>query len=116
LKRTTPIAKHVASPLVGGDIRDKPPIPEEVPAGKYAPGAPQDFREDDGFARVWSNIERGRALGWGTNVEAYFPGGAYQRFTHGTMIFTPSGLGNGKMIWVLFDDGGFVRYRDTFEG
>ena len=66
-----------------------------------------------GFGLVWgTQAWVHNSLGWGTRNEDGPFDGAAQRFEHGTMLFSPVGLGRGKVLYVLYDDGTFDRYDD----
>lgn len=68
-----------------------------------------------GFGLVWNTFPEVRdALGWGTAHEAGPYGGAFQPFENGSMLFSPTGLERGKTIYVLYKDGTFARYDDTY--
>jgi serine/threonine-protein kinase len=67
-----------------------------------------------GFGLVWSNFADVRdALGCPTGPEDGLLEGAYQPFEQGEMLFSQKGLGRGKTIYVLYEDGKFERYDDT---
>jgi serine/threonine-protein kinase len=67
-----------------------------------------------GFGLVWGSFANVRtALGCPTAGEDGPFDGAYQPFARGTMLFSPVGLGRGKTIYVLYDNGTFERYDDT---
>ena len=89
-------------------LLDRPtPEPVKPPPGLVAP--------INGFGLVWNNVPEVRdALGWGTAPEAGPYSGAYESFENGIMLFSPQGLGRGKTIYVLYKDGSFTRYDDTF--
>jgi serine/threonine-protein kinase len=82
------------------------PTPAEPPqAGLYVPVR--------GFGLVWAYNEEIRTqLGYGTAPEAGLFEGAYQQFTGGTMLYSATGLGRGKTLYVLYADGTFERYDD----
>jgi len=83
---------------------DAPPQ-ERTPVGLVRPVA--------GFGLVWDTQEQVRqALGWGTEPEAGRFNGARQEFVRGVMLFSETGLGRGKMIYVLYADGRLEQYED----
>jgi serine/threonine-protein kinase len=88
------------------ELRNLPtPAPAEPPTGLVAPIS--------GFGLVWgANPAVRDALGWGTQPEAGPFAGAYQPFSKGVMLFSPTGLGRGKTIYVLYENGTFERYDD----
>lgn len=86
--------------------RNRPtPTPEQPPEGYYRP--------INGFGLIWGSDDGvGRGLGWATAQETGARGGAFQRFANGAMIYTPTGLGNGKTIYVLLDNGTWQQFDD----
>ena len=81
------------------------PTPATSPPGLITPV--------HGFGLVWGTQAWVRnTVGWGTRNEDGPLDGAAQMFEHGTMLFSPVGLGRGKMLYVLYDDGTFERYDD----
>ena len=80
------------------------PTPSTPPPGLIAP-----IR---GFGLVWSTQTWVRnTLGWGTRYENGPFDGMWQPFEHGTMLFSPVGMGRGRTLYVLFSDGTFERYN-----
>jgi hypothetical protein len=73
--------------------------------GLYAP--------ERGFGKVWRTYPAvSDGLGW---AEAPEQGqtGVYERFEHGTMLYSPRLNGHGAQIYVLYSDGTFATYPDT---
>jgi hypothetical protein len=75
-----------------------------------------------GFGRVYTGIPgMDAALGAPLTPETVLdPYGVRQEFAQGLMLFTPtyiapSGTDFGKTIFVLYADGTFVRYNDTYQ-
>jgi hypothetical protein len=85
-------------------------LPTPTPAEPPAPGLVVPIR---GFGLVWAyNEDIRRQIGYGTAPEAGLLEGAYQRFSGGTMLYSAIGLGRGKSLYVLYNDGTFDRYDD----
>ncbi len=81
-----------------------PPLPEEPPAGAYRPLGP--------LATLWdSSNQTQRDLGYALQETAANVPAAYRSFEHGGMIWR----GDTAEILVLFDDGTWQAYPDTFE-
>ena len=67
----------------------------------------------NGFGLVWGYYADVRdKLGYGVEQEVGLFGGAYQSYTGGIMIYSERGLGRGKTLYVLYNDGSFERFRD----
>jgi hypothetical protein len=79
------------------------PLTGEPPAGLFEPvGA---------FAGVWSaNREIQQRLGWAQSEQAAPVSAAYQPFEHGSMVWR----GDEQRIYVLFEDGRWAVFADTF--
>jgi hypothetical protein len=64
-----------------------------------------------GFGRLWRDrADIRHALGWAKSPERGFAG-AVQQFQRGSMIWT--GV-EERFIWVIYDDGGTLIFRDLF--
>lgn len=88
-------------------LADQPtPTPAPPPAaGLYVPVR--------GFGLVWGYYENVRnQLGYGVEPEQGPLEGARQRFQGGTLLYSQRGLGRGKTLYALYEDGSFERYRD----
>ncbi|MFQ5496158.1 MAG: WD40/YVTN/BNR-like repeat-containing protein [Phycisphaerae bacterium] len=79
------------------------PTPSEPPAGFYRPtGA---------FAEMWAtDPEVRRALGWAAEPEPRQISAAFQPFEGGVMIWR----GDTRTIYVLYDDGSWDGFEDTW--
>ncbi|HEY0735354.1 MAG TPA: protein kinase [Herpetosiphonaceae bacterium] len=91
------------------DVFDSDPEPtEQAPDGLITPAS--------GFGRLWNKDAAIRqALGWATTPEVGFTG-VLQRFDRGMMLFSPAINEHGKRIYVLYNNGTFEVYRDTYTG
>ncbi|HEY0602528.1 MAG TPA: serine/threonine-protein kinase [Herpetosiphonaceae bacterium] len=91
------------------DVFDSDPEPtEQAPAGLITPAS--------GFGRLWNKDTAIRqALGWATTPEVGFTG-VLQRFDRGMMLFSPAINEHGKRIYVLYNNGTFEVFRDTYTG
>ena len=79
--------------------------PLSPPPGLYAPVR--------GFGKVWRNYPAvSDALGWGLQPEVPLTG-VYQRFQHGTMLYSWELNDHGRQIYVLFADGSYTTYPDA---
>jgi serine/threonine-protein kinase len=86
------------------------PLPTPTPDPEPPCRAPMQ----GGFSLVWGSFSDIReALGCPTDPEDGLLEGAFQSFENGSMLFSQKGLGRGKTIYVLYDDGTFERYDDT---
>jgi hypothetical protein len=78
------------------------------PAGLYAP--------ERGFGKVWRLYpEVQDSIGWGTRPEKELQGatsGVYQRFEHGTMLYSWAINGHGRRIYVLYAGGAYSIFDD----
>jgi serine/threonine-protein kinase len=84
--------------------------PTATPAPTPGPGL---FVPVRGFGLVWAyNEEVRNQLGYGTAPEGGLYEGAYQAYTGGTMLYSATGLGRGKSLYMLYNDGTFERYDD----
>lgn len=90
-----------------------PPLPPDTPA---TPTPPAELQTPvDIFGIIWATNPGVRQnLGFALRPQSATIEGAYQPFTGGVMIYSSEGLGRGKTIYVLYDDGTFERYDDTF--
>jgi len=89
------------------------PLPPDTPATPTPPAGLQT--PVDIFGTVWATNPGVRQnLGFALRPQSATIEGAYQPFTGGVMIYSSEGLGRGKTIYVLYDDGTFERYDDTF--
>ena len=80
------------------------PRETDVPAGKIEPVR--------GFGTIWHTIAGVRdALGWGNSPE-YPITGVVQVFPNGMMVYSPPLEGRSARIWVMYNDGSWVRYVD----
>jgi serine/threonine-protein kinase len=98
-----------------GDWRLFPPT-QLTPLPTPTPDPDPPCREpmQGGFSLVWGSFSEIREdLGCPTAPEDGLLEGAYQSFENGTMLFSQKGLGRGKTIYVLYDNGAFERYDDT---
>ncbi len=85
------------------------PIPTPTPADPQPCRAPMQ----GGFLLVWSSQDAVRGeLGCATAPELDLFEGAFQQFDGGAMLYSQKGLGRGKTIYVLYDDGTFQRFDD----
>jgi hypothetical protein len=92
--------------------------PSPTPQPLSSPPAPLDgeppagfFRPVGTFAGVWeSNEELQRWLGWASSEQATPVDAAYQTFEQGVMIWR----GDEERIYVLFSDGVWLAFDDTF--
>lgn len=67
----------------------------------------------NGFGLVWGYYADVRdKLGYGVEQEVGLFGGAYQSYKGGIMVYSERGLGRGKTLYVLYNDGSFERFRD----
>lgn len=91
------------------DVFDSDPEPtEQAPPGLITPAS--------GFGRLWNKDAAIRqALGWATTPEVGFTG-VLQRFDRGMMLFSPAINEHGKRIYVLYNNGTFEAFRDTYTG
>ncbi len=85
------------------------PEPDPVPDDPNSPPG--------GFGRIYYNLPEirnqiGAPL---VPMEILQPYGVLQRFQGGVMVFTPDYRGTGKNIFVVYNDGSFERYVDTFQ-
>ena len=86
---------------------DTPP-PEEAPEGMYKPVR--------GFGTVWGTHSKVRELlGWAVGPEIS-TNGASQWFDNAQLLWSQTGMGQGKRIYVLFPNGIFQRYPDMYNG
>lgn len=82
---------------------------EELIALDPPPGLYEPVR---GFGKVWrENPSIGNTLGWGTGPEIGLTG-VYQRFEHGTMLYSFAVNGHERQIYVLFPNGSYTIYPD----
>ena len=89
------------------------PPPPDTPATPTPPAGLQT--PVDIFGIIWATNPGVRQnLGFALRPQSATIEGAYQPFTGGVMIYSSEGLGRGKTIYVLYDDGTFERYDDTF--
>ena len=66
-----------------------------------------------GFGLVWGyNADVRDNIGYGVEEELGLFGGAYQRYQGGIMLYSERGLGRGKTLYMLYNDGSFERFRD----
>lgn len=101
---TTPVA-----PAAGPSPTPQPLSPLPPPLT----GEPPDgfFRPVGTFAGVWeSNEDLQRRLGWAKSEQAAPVDAAYQTFEQGVMIWR----GDEQRIYVLFSDGSWRVFADTF--
>ncbi|HEX6293210.1 MAG TPA: serine/threonine-protein kinase [Herpetosiphonaceae bacterium] len=91
------------------DVYPSDPEPTDpAPDGLLTPSS--------GFGRLWQKDPAIRqALGWATTPEVGFTG-VIQRFDNGFMLYSPAVNGHGKRIYVLYSNGTFVIYKDTYTG
>ncbi len=69
-----------------------------------------------GFGRLWQKYPAIRgALGWGITPEVGFTG-VFERFEGGTMLYAPAVNGHGKRIYVLYNNGTYRIFADTYAG
>jgi serine/threonine-protein kinase len=69
-----------------------------------------------GFGRLWQKDPAIRqALGWATTPEVGFTG-VFQRFDHGIMLYSAAINGHGKRIYVLYNNGTFDAFKDSYTG
>ncbi|MDW8212628.1 MAG: hypothetical protein RMJ55_03655 [Roseiflexaceae bacterium] len=95
-----------AFPLPGAIAAQHPATPTP-PAGLQTP--------TNTFGIIWATNPGVRQnLGFALRPQSDQIEGAYQPFTGGVMIYSREGLGRGKTIYVLYADGSFERYDDTF--
>jgi serine/threonine protein kinase len=82
---------------------DPPPAETNAPPG--------------GFGRIYYNLPEIRdQIGAPLSpMELLQPYGVIQPFQDGIMVFTPDYRGTGKNIFVVYNDGSFERYVDTFQ-
>ncbi|HEU5015222.1 MAG TPA: protein kinase [Roseiflexaceae bacterium] len=96
--------KHLDFPPDQQQGPDDPPS-ATPPPGTQAPAS--------GFGLVWdSHAAVRQQVGYATAPEAGPFAGAYQPFENGVMLFSPSGLGDGKTIYVLYNNGRLEQYAD----
>lgn len=89
------------------------PLPPDTPATPTPPAGLQT--PTNTFGIVWAaNPGVRQNLGFALRAQSGEIEGAYQPFTGGVMIYSREGLGRGKTIYVLYADGTFERYDDTF--
>lgn len=89
------------------------PLPPDTPATPTPPAGLQT--PTDTFGVIWAaNPGVRQNLGFALRPQSDQIEGAYQPFTGGAMIYSREGLGRGKTIYVLYADGTFERYDDTF--
>ncbi|MGQ9547152.1 MAG: serine/threonine-protein kinase [Roseiflexus sp.] len=89
------------------------PLPPDTPATPTPPAGLQT--PVDTFGIIWATNPGVRQnLGFALRLQSAPIEGAYQPFTGGVMLYSREGLGRGKTIYVLYDDGTFERYDDTF--
>lgn len=82
--------------------------PTAVPTAPAPPGMMAPVR---GFGKIWWGQKDVReTLGWATGRERGFDG-TVQAFEKGTMLWS-----DGRFIFVLFSDGTWLRFEDTFRG
>ena len=85
----------------------------DVPTPTPADPHPCEIPPVRGFGIVWSTYPDIRgALGCPLKPELELFEGAYQPFEHGTMLYSLVGLGRGKSLYVLYENGRFERYDD----
>ncbi len=70
-----------------------------------------------GFGRIYFGItEVSAALGgWTSGEQVLNPHGVFQPFAKGIMFYTPSYRDQGGSIFVLYNDGTFERFADTYQ-
>jgi eukaryotic-like serine/threonine-protein kinase len=88
-------------------VKDFPvPTPADPPACAQPVGG-------GGFARIWGSESQVReTLGCPLAQGSDLIEGAYQPFERGAMLYSHDGLGRGKSLYVLYDDGTFEWYQD----
>lgn len=92
-----------------GDLGPDHPEPSEAPPSGL-------IRPVRGFGRVWQAFPAVReALGWATTPEVGFTG-VLQRFEGGTLLFAPAVNGQGKRVYVLYNNGAYAGFRDQYTG
>lgn len=98
-------AAPAAGPLATPQPLSSPPPP--------LAGEPPDgfFRPEGTFAAIWANNEElQRRLGWARSEQATPVNAAYQTFEQGVMIWR----GDEQRIYVLYSDGTWQVFEDTF--
>ncbi|MCS6840416.1 MAG: serine/threonine protein kinase [Roseiflexus sp.] len=89
------------------------PLPPDAPATPTPPAGLQT--PTNIFGIIWATNPGVRQnLGFALRPQSDQIEGAYQPFAGGVMIYSREGLGRGKTIYVLYADGTFERYDDTF--
>ncbi|GIV99227.1 serine/threonine-protein kinase [Roseiflexus sp.] len=89
------------------------PLPPDAPATPTPPAGLQT--PTNAFGIIWAvNPGVQQNLGFALRPQSDEIEGAYQPFANGIMIYSREGLGRGKTIYVLYADGTFERYDDTF--
>ncbi|MFQ3632571.1 serine/threonine-protein kinase [Roseiflexus sp.] len=89
------------------------PLPPDTPATPTPPSGLQT--PVNTFGIIWATNSGVRQdLGFALRPQSEQIEGAYQSFTGGVMIYSREGLGRGKTIYVLYADGTFERYDDTY--
>lgn len=80
------------------------------------PTPPPGLLTPDGrFGLVWAaNPGVRQNLGYAVSPQSAPLEGAYQEYQGGTMLYSSAGLGRGETIYVLYDDGTFERFDDSF--
>lgn len=82
----------------GNQLGSDTPTTAETPSGTLVPDPKTSF------GKVWAtHSELWQTIGWATALEGAMPA-AYQPFEHGIMLYSQTGLGSGKSIYVLFDN------------
>lgn len=82
--------------------------PTPVPTAPPPPGLMAPVR---GFGKIWwAQKDVRESLGWAMSPERGFDG-AVQVFERGAMLWS-----DGRFIFVLFSDGTWLRFEDTFRG
>jgi serine/threonine-protein kinase len=86
-------------------------LAQTTPTPKDPPPCPAPLV--GGFGLVWSNYPGIRdAIGCARQPEVGLFEGAYQPYQKGAMLYSHEGLGRGKTLYVLYNDGTFERYDD----
>jgi hypothetical protein len=88
-------------------VKDFPvPTPADPPACDQPIGS-------GGFARIWGSVAALRdTLGCPLTQGSDLIEGAYQAFERGVMLYSHDGLGRGKSLYVLSENGTFRWYQD----
>jgi serine/threonine protein kinase len=91
------------------DVYASDPEPtDQAPDGLITPKS--------GFGRIWQKHQEVRnSLGWATTHEDGFTG-VLQRFERGLMLYSPAINGHGKRIYVLYNNGSFEIFKDSYTG